>query len=73
MEPIVAPFVTEICFALGNFVCMVRECVINTSTVNIHIFTKVLKADCGAFNMPTGIAYPVKPEKTGRPTAPIAM
>ena len=42
MEPVIAPLVSKICLALCNLIGVVWENVINTPTMNIHIFAKVL-------------------------------
>ena len=55
MEPVVAPLVTEVCFTLCNFVGVVGECVVNTAAVNVKVTAKMLYADSGTLNVPTGV------------------
>ena len=57
MEPVVAPLVTQISFTLSYLVGVVRECVVDTAAVKVKIFTKMLHADAGAFNVPAGISH----------------
>ena len=44
MEPIIAPFVTEISLTLGDFVGVVGEDVIYTAAVNVKLAAEVLDA-----------------------------
>ena len=44
MEPVSAPFVSEICFALRDFVRVMRECVVHTAAVDIKIFAEMFDA-----------------------------
>ena len=55
MHPIVAPLVAKVSFRLGDLVCVVRECVVNTAAVNVKVLTEVLHGDAGALNMPAGV------------------
>ena len=43
-------------FALSNFVCMVRERIVDSSAVEVEVLSEVLHADAGALDMPSGIA-----------------
>ena len=56
MEPIVAPLMAEGTLALRDLVGVMRECVIDTTAMDIQILTKELLRNTGALNMPTGIA-----------------
>ena len=47
---------TKIRFRLGNFVCVVGECVVDAAAVNVQILAQMLHGDTGAFNVPAGIA-----------------
>ena len=53
MEPICYEFLMRKCFALGNFIFMVREEQINPSRMNIKLFTQILHAHCRTLNMPS--------------------
>ena len=57
MEPVIAPFVAQIAFRLGNFVGMVRESVVNSTGMDVQILSQVLHGNAGAFNVPSGIAH----------------
>ena len=35
---------------------MVGECIVNTATVDIKVFTEILHTDAGTFDMPAGIS-----------------
>ena len=56
MEPVIAPFVTEIGLRLGNFIGMVRKRIVDAAAMDIHILAQMLDADAGALNMPPRIA-----------------
>ena len=56
MEPIVAPFMPEVGFALGDLVGMVREGVVDAAAMDIELFAEVFHGDAGAFDVPAGIA-----------------
>ena len=58
MEPVRAPFVSQIAFGLCNLVCMVWKNIIYSATVNIHILTQMFDSDAGALNMPSRISNP---------------
>ena len=55
VEPMCAPLVTEISFALCDLVGVVGECVVDTAAVDVEILAQVLHGDSGALDMPTGI------------------
>ena len=55
VNPIVAPLVTKICLGLCNLVGVVRECVIDTTAVNIKTLAKMLHADARALDVPSGV------------------
>ena len=57
VEPIVAPLVAKIAFALSDLVGMVGECIINAAGMNIQILPQMLHGNAGAFNMPAGITH----------------
>ena len=57
MEPRFAPLVTEVAFALGDFVGVVGECVVDAAAVQVKVFTEVLFADARALDVPAGIAH----------------
>ena len=57
MEPVIAPLMTEVSFTLRDLICMMGESVVDTAAVDIQLFSAVLHADAGAFNMPSGIAH----------------
>ena len=56
MEPRFAPLVTEVAFALGDFVGVVGEGVVDAAAVQVQILAVVLHGDAGALNVPAGIA-----------------
>ena len=56
MEPVRAPRMAEVGFALGDFVGVMGEGVVHAAAVQIQIFAAVLDADRGAFDMPAGVA-----------------
>ena len=65
MEPVVAPFVTEIRLTLSDLVCVVGERVVDTAAVDIEVFAVVFLAYASALNVPAGItqapwAFPFK-------------
>ena len=45
MEPVITPFMSEKGLTLSYLIGMMREHVINTAAVNIHIFTQMLNTD----------------------------
>ena len=57
MEPIVAPFMTNISFALRDLVGVVGEDIVHTAAVDIEIFTEIFHADTGALDVPAGVAH----------------
>src|SRR5574344_192026 len=57
VEPISAPFMTEICLALCYFVCVMRENIINAAAVNIKIFSEIFHTYATAFYVPSGISH----------------
>ena len=56
MEPVAAPFMTEISLRLRNFIGVVRESIVNAAAMDVQILPEMLEADAGALNMPAGIA-----------------
>ena len=56
MEPVVAPLMAEEALALGNLIGVVRECIVDTAGMDIHILAQMLHGNAGAFNMPARIA-----------------
>ena len=56
MEPLRAPLVTEVCLGLCDFVGMVRERIVDAAAVQVEVFTERVQRDCGAFDVPAGIA-----------------
>ncbi len=57
MEPVVAPFMPKIGFALRNLIGMVRENIVDTAAVQIEGFPQMLHADGGALDMPARISH----------------
>ena len=57
MEPVFAPRVAEIRFALCNLVRVVRKRVINAAAVNVEVFAEVLDADAAALDVPARVAH----------------
>ena len=57
MEPVITPLVTDICFALCDFVCMVGERVVDAAAVKVKVLTEVLHANTGALDVPAGVTY----------------
>ena len=55
VEPVTAPFVAKVGFALRDLVGVVREDIVYAATVNIKVFTEVFHGDAGAFDVPAGI------------------
>jgi hypothetical protein len=55
VEPVVAPLVTEKSLALGNFICVVGEYIVNAAAMDVEILAAMLHTDAGAFNVPSGI------------------
>ena len=56
MEPVIAPFMAQICLGLGDLVGVVGEGVVDAAAVDVHVLTQMLHADAGALDMPAGIA-----------------
>ena len=56
VHPMAAPFVAKVCLALRDLVGVVGERVVDTATMDVAVFAKVLHSDAGAFNVPSGIA-----------------
>jgi hypothetical protein len=56
VEPVIAPFMAEISLALCDFVCVMRESVVDSAAVKIEIFAEILHAYAGALNVPAGIS-----------------
>ena len=46
---------TDVSFALSNFVRMMRESVVDAAAVDIKIFAEIFHAYTGTFDMPAGI------------------
>ena len=55
VEPVTAPFVTEVCLALCNLVCVMREDIVNTAAMNIKVFAEIFHAYAAALNVPAGV------------------
>ena len=56
MEPVIAPFVAQEAFRLGNFIGVMGEGIVNTAAVNIQIVAQMLHGNAGALDVPAGIA-----------------
>ena len=57
MKPVIAPVMSQICFALGDLICVVGERVVYASAVDIEVFPQVFHAYAGALDMPAGISH----------------
>ena len=57
VEPVVAPFVAQVAFGLGNFVGVVGEGVVNTAGVDVQVLAQVLHGNAGALDVPAGVAH----------------
>src|SRR5699024_6226972 len=57
MHPVLAPLVPQIGLALGDFIGVVGEGVVDAAAVDIQILTQVFHGDAGALNVPAGVAY----------------
>ena len=56
MEPVIAPLVSQVGFGLCDLIGVMRENIIHSATMNIHIFSKMLHADAGALDMPSRVS-----------------
>lgn len=56
MEPVVAPFMSNIRLGLCNLIGVMREDVVHTATVNIHILAEMLHTDAGALDVPSRVS-----------------
>ena len=56
MEPVIAPLVTEVGFALRDLVGVMGEGVVHAAAVDVEVLSGVLDRDSGALDVPTGIA-----------------
>ena len=56
MEPVIAPLMSQVRLGLCDLIRVVREDIVYSSTMNIHVFTQVLHADAGALDMPSRIS-----------------
>ncbi len=57
VEPVIAPVMSQIGFALCNLIGVVRESVVYSSAVDIEVFAQMLHAYAGALDMPAGISH----------------
>ena len=57
MEPVITPFMSDVRLTLRDLIRMMREDIVHTAAVNIHVFAQMLHADAGAFDMPARISY----------------
>ena len=55
MEPVIAPFVSEITFRLCDLIGVMWENIIHTAAMDIHVLAKMLDTDAGTLNMPSRI------------------
>ena len=55
MEPVIAPFVSEVALRLCDLIGMMWENIIHTATMDIHVLAKMFDTDAGALNMPSRI------------------
>ena len=56
MEPIIAPFVTEISLALRYFVGVVRESVVNAAAMDIKVLAEIFERNSRALDVPARIS-----------------
>ena len=57
MEPVIAPLMSEIGFALGDLIGVMRKSIVDSSAVDVQIFAQILHAYAGALNVPAGISH----------------
>ena len=55
MEPVIAPFVSEVALRLCDLIGVMWENIIHTATMDIHVLAKMFDTDAGALNMPSRI------------------
>ena len=55
MEPVIAPFMSEITFRLCDLIGVMWENIIHTAAMDIHVLAEMFDTDAGAFNMPSRI------------------
>ena len=55
MEPVIAPFVSEVALRLRDLIGVMWENIIHTATMDIHVLAKMLDTDAGTLNMPARI------------------
>ena len=62
MEPVIAPFVSEVALRLCDLIGVMWENIIHTATMDIHVLAKMFDTDAGALNIPDNrrpMGYPI--------------
>ena len=57
MEPVIAPFVSEVALRLCDLIGVMWENIIHTATMDIHVLAKMLDTDAGSLDVPAGVAH----------------
>ena len=57
MEPVIAPFMSEITFRLCDLIGVMWENIIHTAAMDIHVLAKMLDTDAGTLNMPVSYTH----------------
>ena len=60
VEPLGAPFVSQISFGLCDLIGVVREHVVDSAAVDIAVFSEMLHGDAGALDVPARISHLVE-------------
>ena len=58
MEPVIAPLVAQIGFALRDLIGMVREGIIDAAAMDVEILPEMLHRNTAALDVPAGVAHP---------------